>query len=208
MTVRLFLCDKRPDKREESRMSVKILSSKLVHDGWLKLRVATLSGDDGKAFKREIEDHGRAVAVLPYDPDRRTALLVQLPRAPVLYCGQASDFLEVPAGILEEGEAPEDCARREAHEEVGVDLHALESAGSVWSMCGISTEKMELFLAPYRAADRTGAGGGLAAEHENITVVEVPLAQLAALADRNALADMKTLALLQTLRIRHPRLFS
>ena len=189
-------------------MSVKILSTKLVHDGWLKLRVATLSGDDGQEFNREIEDHGRAVAVLPYDPDRRAALLVQLPRAPVLYRGEASDFLEAPAGILEDGEQPEDCARREAHEEAGVVLRDLEPAGSVWSMCGISTEKMELYLAPYGAADRTGEGGGLSGEHENITVVEIPLADLAAMADRNALADMKTLGLLMILRVRHPRLFS
>ena len=188
-------------------MAVKILSTKLVHDGWLKLRVATLAGDDGQEFKREIEDHGRAVAVLPYDPERGTALLVQLPRAPVLYCGETSGFLEAPAGILDEGEEPEHCARREADEETGVVLHDLEFAGSVWSMCGISTEKMELYLAPYRAADRTGEGGGLADEHENITVVEVRLSELAAMADRNALADMKTLALLQTLRLRHPRLF-
>ena len=189
-------------------MSVKIRSTKLVHDGWLKLHVAKLSGDDGQEFKREIEDHGRAVAVLPYCPERRTALLVQLPRAPVLYRGEASDFLEAPAGILEDSEDPEDCARREAHEEAGVALHDLEFAGSVWTMCGISTEKMELFLAPYRPQDRTGDGGGLAEEHENITVVEVPLAELAAMADRNALPDMKTLALLMTLRVRHPRLFS
>lgn len=189
-------------------MTVKIRNCKLVHDGWLKLHVATLSFDDGQEFKREIEDHGPAVAVLPYDPERGTALLVQLPRAPVLFRGEASDFLEAPAGILDDGEDPEHGARREAFEETGLVLHDLEFAGSVWTMCGISTERMALYLAPYRALDRTADGGGLAEEHENITVVEIPLAELAALADRNALADMKTLALLSTLRVRHPRLFS
>lgn len=52
---------------------VAIRSSKVVHNGWLKLHVATLSGDDGVEFKREIEDHGNAVAVLPYDAERRMA---------------------------------------------------------------------------------------------------------------------------------------
>jgi len=188
-------------------MMVAIRSSKVVHDGWLKLHVATLSGDDGVEFKREIEDHGNAVGVLPHDAERRMALLVKLPRAPVLFRGELSAFLEVPAGILEDGEAPADGARREVLEEVGLALGVLEPAGHTWSMCGISTERMSLFLAPYRAADRTAAGGGLAEEHENITVVEAPLAALRDMADRNALDDMKTLLLVQTLRLRRPDLF-
>ena len=186
---------------------VVIRSSRIVHDGWLKLHVATLSGDDGVAFDREIEDHGSAAAVLPYDAERRVALLVKLPRAPVLFRGEPSEFLEVPAGILEPGEDPADCARREALEEVGLALGALEPAGHTWTMCGISTERMSLFLAPYGLSDRAAAGGGLAAEHENITVVETPLAALRDMADRNALDDMKTLTLVQTLRLRRPELF-
>ena len=187
---------------------VAILNSKCVHDGWLKLHVATLAGDDGVSFQREIEHHGDAVAVLPYDPNRRVALLVKLPRAPVLFRGASSDFLEAPAGLIDDGEQPIDAARREAHEEVGVRLGALEPAGHTWSMCGISTERMGLFLAPYAATDRTGAGGGLVEEHENITVVEISLAELRQLADTNALSDLKTLALVQTLRLRHPELFA
>jgi nudix-type nucleoside diphosphatase (YffH/AdpP family) len=186
---------------------VAIRSTETVHDGWTKLRRATLSGHDGAEFTREIEDHGPAVAVLPYDPERRVALLVKLPRAPVLFLGGASDLLEAPAGLREGGEDPAACARREAAEEAGVVLGALEEAGHVWTMCGISTERMHLFLAPYALEHRTGAGGGLAAEHENIAVVEVPLEELRDGADRNALDDMKTLCLVQTLRLRRPELF-
>lgn len=186
---------------------VAIRSTTLAHDGWLKLRVATLSGDDGVEFTREIEDHGPAVAVLPYDPERRVALLVRLPRAPVLLMGSRSDVLEVPAGLRGDGEDPAGCARREAQEEVGVTLGALEEAGHVWSMCGVSTERMHLFLAPYAAEHRTGEGGGVVEEHENITVVELPLAELRDRADRNAIDDMKTLCLVQTLRLRRPELF-
>ena len=90
---------------------------------------------------------------------------------------------------------------------LGVTLGALEEAGHTWSMCGVSTERMHLFLAPYAAEHRTGEGGGLAEEHENITVVELPLAELRDRADRNAIDDMKTLCLVQTLRLRRPELF-
>jgi hypothetical protein len=74
-------------------------------------------------------------------------------------------------------------------------------------MPGVSTEKMHMFLAEYRAASRVGAGGGLAEENEEIEVIEVPLADLAAQADRGELADLKTYALLQSLRLKRPELF-
>jgi hypothetical protein len=52
-----------------------------------------------------------------------------------------------------------------------------------------------------------GQGGGAKGEHENITVLELPLRELAAMADAGALVDMKTVTLLQTLRLRRPDLF-
>ncbi len=188
-------------------MTVRIRRVETAHGGWLKVRVATLAGDDGVEYAREVEDHGNGVTVLPYDPERKTALLVRMPRAPVLFGGECEHLLEAPAGLMEAGEDPGEGARREAMEEAGVALDALEPAGKLWTMPGVSTERMDLFLAPYRAEDRTQAGGGLADEHENIVVVEMPLAELAALADRNALPDMKTLVLLMTLRLRHADLF-
>jgi hypothetical protein len=47
----------------------------------------------------------------------------------------------------------------------------------------------------------------LAQEHENITVEEIPLKDLAERADSGRLVDMKTFALVQTLRLRRPELF-
>ena len=76
------------------------------------------------------------------------------------------------------------------------------------TMPGISTERIHLYLGAYDAADRTGAGGGLDAEEEHITVVEMPLADLAAQADAGQLMDAKTMLLVQTLRLRRPDLFA
>jgi nudix-type nucleoside diphosphatase (YffH/AdpP family) len=188
-------------------MTYAILDTTLIHDGWSKFRTARVRRVDGTVLVRELEEHGHAVAVLPYDPQRRTALLVRQFRAAVRYAGGPDALTEAPAGLLD-GEDPEACARREAMEEVGVRLGRLEPAGRIWASPGISTELMHLYLAPFGRADRTEAGGGLAEEHEDITVLEIPLDELARRAEDGSLDDLKTLALVQTLRLRHPGLFA
>ena len=185
----------------------KIISVKTLYEGWSKFLLAKVRLPDGKVIERQIEDHGRAVSVLPYDPERRCAVLVRQFRAPPYLAAEREDLLEAIAGIVDEDDFAA-AARREALEEAGLTLTELEHVGCLWSMPGIATERMDLFLAAYRAADRTGAGGGLAEEHENITPVEMPLTELAALADSGGLDDMKTFALIQTLRLRRPDLFA
>ena len=117
-------------------------------------------------------------------------------------------MLEAVAGRWEEGAEDKDEARREAQEEVGVDLIELERVASVWSSPEVSTERVSLFTAAYTERNRRSAGGGLAAEGESITVVEIALAELAAMADVGRLSDMKTMLLVQTLRLKRPDLFA
>ena len=188
-------------------MAPRIGGVRLVHEGWARYLVAEVMQDDGGRITREMEDHGRAVAVLPYDPGRRVATLVSQFRAPVLYSGGPPCHVEVPAGLLDDG-AAEDEARREAVEETGLRLGALESVASAWTMPGLSTERMDLFLAAYGEADRRGPGGGLASEGEAIAVHEIPLAELAAMGRDGTITDMKTLVLLFALQLRRPDLFA
>ncbi|HEY1638643.1 MAG TPA: NUDIX hydrolase [Rhizomicrobium sp.] len=187
-------------------MSAEILEKRTIHDGWAKYSVLRVRLPDGQTAERELEEHGPAVAVLPYDAERRTALLVCQFRAPVLAAAGEATLMEAVAGLAD-GEAPDVAARREALEETGVQLKALEAVGTVWTMPGLSTERMHLYFAPYRRGDRLGKGGGAHGEHENITVLELSLHELAAMADGGALADMKTFALIQTLRLKRPELF-
>ena len=59
---------------------------RILHQGWGRFGVVRLRLADGFEIEREIKDHGDAVAVLPYDPERREALLVRQLRAPALVC--------------------------------------------------------------------------------------------------------------------------
>jgi nudix-type nucleoside diphosphatase (YffH/AdpP family) len=188
-------------------MAPEIAALDLRHDRWARMFVATVRLPDGGTTLRDLEDHGQAVAVLPYDPEGRVALLVRQFRAPPFHAAGEAEMLEAPAGRLDEDD-PAACARREAMEEAGLRLGALEPVLLAWTMPALSTERAHLFLAPYRAADRVGEGGGLASEHEGISVSEMPLAELAAMADAGTLAELKLFALVQTLRLRRPELFA
>ncbi|APX83865.1 NUDIX hydrolase [Methylorubrum extorquens] len=188
-------------------MPPEIRGTRTVHDGWATFLVAEVTTSEGTAVTREIEDHGEAVCVLPYDPERKVALLIRQFRAPPFFTAGVTDLLEVPAGLLDEAD-PAEGVRREAYEETGLRLSHLEPVSTVWSLPGISTERMHLYLAPYAESDREGPGGGLAEEHEAITVVEMPLSTLAAMSEAGEIVDMKTLVLLLSLRLRRPELFA
>ena len=188
-------------------MAVELRKVETVYQGYLTVMSATFSGPDGKPFQREIEHHGRASCVLPYDPERKTALMVNLPRAPVIWAGGPPELLEAPAGMVEDEDA-EETAIREAMEECGVTLRRLEAVGSPFSCPGVSSERVDLFLAAYSQADRMAEGGGVEGENENISVEEVPLSLLWSWVEQRKIEDLKTLCLILALKVRRPELFA
>ena len=183
------------------------LPLRVIYEGWTTFGVATVTQPDGTAVNRCVEHHGAAAVVLPYDPVRRTALLVRQVRVGPAWWGGDGQLDEAPAGGLDGG-APDETARREALEEAGVRLGALEPVGALYPMPSVSTERLHLFLAAYAAGDRIAEGGGLAEEDEQVAVLEVALADLVAAAAAGRLSDMKTIVLLQALQLRRPELFA
>ncbi len=184
----------------------RLLDTHTAYAGWARLLIATIRLAKGHTVEREIEDHGEAVCVLPFNPVRRSAILVRQLRAPVLFAAGAEETLEAIAGVIEDEDA-DACARREAKEEAQLDLDSVERVFTAWTMPGLSTERMHFYLARYAGEARPELRGGVAGDHEDTTAVEIDLAELARMADENELADVKTLLLLQTLRLRQPHLF-
>jgi nudix-type nucleoside diphosphatase (YffH/AdpP family) len=191
----------------EKTMNSCILEREVSHAGYLTIERVRLRLADGAEAFREVERHGDAAAVLPYDAERRCALVIRLLRAPVLIAAGELFSEEACAGMIELEDATT-TAHREADEELGVDLPSLEFIARVWSSPGVSTERQSLFLAPYQSSDRTGKGGGAKDEHEGITVVERSLPGLAFDADQGRIADAKLLTLVLALRLRRPELFA
>jgi len=152
--------------------------------------------DDGatRTLKHEVYRHGKAAAVLLYDPARAVVTLVKQFRAGAFLSDGALATLEACAGMLD-GDAPEACVVREALEETGLAVASPRHAFDAYMSPGGMTEKIFCFVAAYREEDRAGRGGGVDAD-EHIEVIEVPFAEALQMIDSGAIADAKTIALL------------
>ncbi|HEY1929181.1 MAG TPA: NUDIX domain-containing protein [Caulobacteraceae bacterium] len=185
-----------------------ILLRQTVYAGYVTVEKLLLRMPGGEEVWREVESHGHAVAVLPYDPARSIAYTVRQHRIPVMTCGETDPLEEACAGMIDPSdEGPDHAARREALEELGLRLGNLEPAGCVWTSPGVVAERCWLFLAPVTASDRVATGGGAPGEHEGIEVLERSLGELDRALDADAIRDAKLLMLVQALRLRQPELF-
>lgn len=180
----------------------------VIGTAWHVLRRTTFDyrHRDGRwtTESRETYDRGNGVTILLYDADRRTVLLTRQFRFPVYVNGHPDGmFVEAAAGLLDEDD-PATAIRREASEELGVDVGELQHVFDVWMSPGSVTEQLHFYAAPYSAASRTGAGGGVAEEGEDIDVVELPFDEAFDSIGADGIADAKTIMLLQWAALQGP----
>ena len=150
-----------------------------------RLRHRLFAGGWSEEITREVFMHGPTVAVLAYDPIRDSVVIIEQLRAGPVGHGREPWLLEIVAGLIEEGEAPEAVARREAREEAGITLGDLELIAGYYPSPGSSSEYLTLYCARVDAADAGGIHGH-PDEGEDIRVVVLSFA-----AARNALRDGK-----------------
>lgn len=187
-----------------------IQETEVIWEGWSSLvrytYAFTALDGERKSAVVEVSDHGDGVAILPFDPVRRTVILIRQLRLPAVLNGHPEPLWEACAGLIEEGETPERTALRELAEETGLYAGALEPAGAVFTCPGSLTERLHLYFAEYGPADRRGDGGGQDVEGEDIEVHELPLRDAVRMLDEGEIADAKTAVLLRTLQLRRPDL--
>ncbi len=182
---------------------VRVLACDTVFQGYFRIdryRLQHRRHDGGwtEELTREVFERGHAVGVLPYDPLRDEVVLIEQFRVGAHAAGWAPWQLEVVAGIIDEGETAEDVARRESLEEAGLTLLELAPISDFLVSQGAVSETVRLFCG---RVDATGAGGihGLEHEGEDIKVLVVPFAELAALLAANKVTNATGLVALQWL---------
>jgi 8-oxo-dGTP pyrophosphatase MutT (NUDIX family) len=108
---------------------------------WVSLTLVDVEVPGGERFEHHVVRSRHASGVVVHDPDRGV-LLIHRHRFITDTWGW-----EIPAGAIEEGESPEDAARREVLEETGWEIGAVEPLGSYHPVNGLADVTFNLFLA-------------------------------------------------------------
>ena len=197
-----------PEHWPTGNPDVRVTDIEVVARAWHVLRRTTFEyrRGDGRVTteQRETYDRGNGATILLHDVERRTVLLSRQFRYPV-YANHHPDgmLIETAAGLLD-GQDPATAIRREAAEELGVEVGEVEHVFDVYMSPGSVTERIHFFAAPYTPLSRTSEGGGLAEDGEDIEVLELPFDTSLAMIESGEIADAKTIMLLQWAALRGP----
>lgn len=192
-------------------MKVKILERKRLLDNFFQIDVATLqyekfSGGWSQAVKRFNVERGEAVAALIYLTDVQRLILIRQFRFAVYERTGDGWIDEIVAGVIDAGESPLECIRRECIEEAGYEINDFKKIAQFYSTPGITTEKIHLFIGYGTSADKKHSGGGLEEEHEDIQLIELTPQQAYEKILNGKFEDGKTILALEHFFLLHPEL--
>jgi GDP-mannose pyrophosphatase NudK len=188
--------------------AIQILKRETLSDKKFLLQNITFEkpGLEGNRHEQKNEVYFRpdAVSVLLADEARQQFLLVRQFRLPTLLNGSEDGYLlETCAGLIDEGETPEQAAVREVQEETGYRVDDPVKIGGVYSSAGGITEFVHLFIANYNSGSNQDKGGGKEGEGEDIEVVEISFNEARAKLKNGVVNDAKTMLLLQHYFLEH-----
>ncbi len=170
-----------------------------------RLRHRLHNGGMSGPIDREVYDRGHVTGVLPYDPVRDCVVMIEQFRVGACLAGMRSWQIEAVAGIIDDGETPEQVARREAREEADLEIHDLVPMCRYVVSPGAITELVALYAG---RVDSSHAGGvhGLPEEGEDIRVLVVPVSELAGMIDDGRIGNSLTIIAVQWLLLYRDKL--
>lgn len=140
---------------------------------------------NGHVVRLDIVVHKGSVVMVPFDQEGRIWFTRQYRHA------AQEVMLELPAGVMEDGETPDVSARREIREEIGMAAGQLKDLGAFYLAPGYATERMVAFLATGLKPSPLPPD-----EDELIQVEKIPAARALHMAETAQLHDAKSLAAL------------
>ena len=147
------------------------ISSRRAYDGHIiHVRVDDVRLPSGRETVREMVEHPGSAIVVPVTTDDEVLLIRQYRYT------TGETLIELPAGLIDEGEEPEVAAKRELHEETGYEAGELRFLGAAYVSPGYTQEETSFYVAT----------GCVQADHEPdedepIDIIHVPLGELPAL---------------------------
>ena len=189
-------------------MKVRILKETREYDGFFKIDKAVLqyekfNGEMSEEITRLNFERGDAVAVLLYDEEKDSVILVKQFRYPAYVRNGPGWILEIVAGIIDKGRDAVSVARAELLEEAGYEVDDLEFISRFYVSPGGTSERIHLYLG--LAHRKVNSGGGLMSEHEDIQVVEIPLDEAIKMAETGEICNATTIIALQWLELKKLR---
>ena len=184
----------------ENKRVVVVHQRRRVFDDYFKVDEAKVTfsklGDDGQ-FVRDarflVFERGDAAAALLHDADRGVVILTEQFRFPT-YQKATGWMIEPIAGMINAGETPEQCIRREVMEEVGYRVGNLDVIATFFVSPGGSSERIFLYYASVGTADLVAPdASGIENHQENVQRVEMDADEFTARAVRGEFDDAKML---------------
>ena len=183
---------------------VKIISETREYDDFFKVDKAILQyekfdGEMSPTIERLNFNRGDAVAVLLYNGDKDSVLLVNQFRYPAYVNDGPGWLVEIVAGMIDEGRDAISVAKAELLEETGYEVDDLKFICRFYLSPGGSSEKIWLYFADCHRT--VSSGGGKDSENEDIEVMEIPFMQALEMIRTGEICDAKTIVALQWLQI-------
>ncbi|MZG58489.1 ADP-ribose diphosphatase [Photobacterium lucens] len=190
---------------------VDIVAKETVYQGFFKMvkyrfRHKLFAGGWSGEISREMFERGHAAALLPYDPITDDVVLIEQFRVGAMAADCAPWQLEIVAGMIDhQDESAEDVVKREAVEEAGLTVSAIEKVTRYLSSSGGCSEMLDIFVG---TVDSTQASGihGLAEESEDIRVHVVSREQAYEWVESGRIENAATIIALQWLQLHYSRL--
>jgi ADP-ribose pyrophosphatase len=167
----------------EESMSFEVIHSEKKYQGKaFDVRQDQVRLPDGQMVRLDIVEHVGAVTLIPLDETGRIWFVRQYRHA------TGKLLLELPAGTIEPGEPPEDCAHREIREETGMACKELLKVGEFYLAPGYSTEYMYVYQATGLYPDPLPGDSD-----EFLSIERIPLEQAYQMAKNGEIQDAKSL---------------
>lgn len=198
------------DHAEFKKNDVDVITIETPFKGYFQIDDYTLrhkkyNGEWSQPMSREVFERGHVSAMLLFDPVKDTVVMVEQFRVGAYAAGYYPWLIEIPAGIIEKDQTPQDVAIRETFEETGCTAKRIEFIADYLVTQGGSSETMYLYCVEVDS-DESLEFAGLDHEGEDIRVLKYSTNELFNMLETGQVHNSTGIIAIQWLKIHHDKL--